>query len=255
MQEKIIIIGMGELGSVFSTGFLKLGHTLQGITRNQSIQQVAAQTPNPLAVLVAVGEADLQNILKTLPQNWLDKLILIQNELLPNDWLSNSVHNPTVVSVWFEKKSGTPAKVVQPSIVYGPQATLVQNALDTLNLPCRTLEQPSQLAFELVLKNLYILTSNIAGLVVGGTVGQLIDKHAELLNHLADEVIQIQTHLTGKTQDAPLLKQALIKAFQADPNHQCMGRSAPARLNRALAIAKQGKLNLPKLQEIARTIS
>jgi len=38
---------------------------------------------------------------------------------------------------------------------------------------------PNELLYELVRKNLYILTINIAGLKTGGTVGELWGKHRE----------------------------------------------------------------------------
>lgn len=48
--------------------------------------------------------------------------------------------------------------------------------------------------------------------------------------------------------------QGLDEAFAGDPNHQCMGRSAPARLKRALNLAEQHNLTLPKLQSIAEKL-
>jgi len=37
--------------------------------------------------------------------------------------------------------------------------------------------------------------------------------------------------------------------------HKCMGRSAPARLTRAIAIADEAKVEVPKLREIYATIT
>ena len=44
----------------------------------------------------------------------------------------------------------------------------------------------------------------------------------------------------------------LNEAFLGDPDHKCMGRSAPARLERALAHARAHGLHLPVLEEIRR---
>jgi len=41
------------------------------------------------------------------------------------------------------------------------------------------------------------------------------------------------------------------KAMDADPEHKCMGRSAPARLKRALTQAAESNLAVPTLQSIA----
>lgn len=45
----------------------------------------------------------------------------------------------------------------------------------------------------------------------------------------------------------------MLVAFNGDPDHNCMGRSAPARLERALQLAEQYQLELPVLDEIAKS--
>jgi hypothetical protein len=162
MKNPIIVIGLGELGSVFARGFLRLGFPVQALTRGMNPQQMAQEIPNPHAVLIAVGEADLAQTLKELPSAWQDSVILLQNELLPRDWHSAKIVNPTVVSVWFEKKKGMDSKVVLPSPVYGPLSKLVFDALSQLDLPCFVVDTQNELTYELVRKNLYILTTNIA---------------------------------------------------------------------------------------------
>lgn len=254
MKETIIVVGMGELGSVFARGFLKLGHPVQAVRRQDNIDAIAAEIPKPAAVLVAVGEADIAATLKTIPNSWADKVILIQNELLPKDWQDTHLVDPTVISVWFEKKKGMDSKVVLPSPVFGPRSQLVFNALAQVDLPCQQLDAFEDLSYELVRKNVYILTTNIAGLESGGDVQYLKQQHPELLSTVAKEVIALQDALTGQKNDAQQLMLGLDEAFAGDPNHQCMGRSAPARLKRALKLAEQYQLTLPKLQSIAATL-
>ncbi|HIE40770.1 MAG TPA: hypothetical protein EYP76_05010 [Thiomicrorhabdus sp.] len=253
MKDPIIVVGLGELGSVFARGFLKLGYPVQGVSRSMSIPSVAQEIPNPTAVLVSVGEADLQKVLETLPESWKNNLILLQNELLPRDWQAANIQDPTVISVWFEKKKGMDSKVVIPSPIYGKHATCVQEALTTLELPSVILNSADELLFELVRKNLYILTTNIAGLEVGGNVEQLAQQHSDLMHAVANDVLDIQDWLTQTVNDRQNLMEALMEAFKGDPQHNCMGRSAPARLMRALTIADQAKLSVPKLREIAKS--
>ncbi|VAW47845.1 hypothetical protein MNBD_GAMMA03-1946 [hydrothermal vent metagenome] len=50
MKNPIIVIGLGELGSVFARGFLKLGYPVQAINRTMSMQSVAQEIPNPTAI-------------------------------------------------------------------------------------------------------------------------------------------------------------------------------------------------------------
>lgn len=251
MKRAIVIIGIGEMGSVFARGFLRLGHPVYPVTRSDSVREVASEVPEPAAIVVAVGENDLQPILETLPETWWNSLVLIQNELLPRDWQDYAFSHPTITSVWFEKKKGQDVKVVVPSITHGPNAELLASALGTLDIPVEILHGEDRLLFELVRKNLYILTTNIAGMETGGTVQELWRDHQEIAKSVAREVLEIQAWLTGKSLDQDELMQAMLTAFEGDPNHNCMGRSAPARLARALELAKQGSIETPILQAIA----
>ena len=115
----------------------------------------------------------------------------------------------------------------------------------------RVLADDSELLFELVLKNVYIVTTNCAGLVTGGTVSELWENHRELAETVAREVIQIQSSLTGQELQAEELIAGMLQAFAGDPDHGCTGRSAPARLARALQQADAAGLAVPRLREIA----
>ncbi|MGC9386712.1 MAG: hypothetical protein ACP5D0_07175 [Hydrogenovibrio sp.] len=251
MKKTIIVIGMGELGSVFARGFLKLGHPVQAALRTDNLTEMAQAIPNPEAVLMAVGEADIHSTIQKCPTQWQDRVILLQNELLPRDWDNTALKQPTVISVWFEKKQGMDSKVVLPSPVFGPHSKLVFNALSQLDLPCVQLDSEAELLYELVRKNLYILTTNIAGLEVGGDVNQLAHQHTEVMKAVAQDVLAIQEALTHRQQDRNKLMAGLEEAIHGDPEHKCMGRSAPARLKRALDFADQFGLEVPTLRKIA----
>jgi hypothetical protein len=234
---------------VFARGLLRLGHPVYPVNRDTDVAAVQAAVPDPQFVLVAVGEANLAPALARLSEGWRDRLVLLQNELLPDDFAG--FEQPTVISVWFEKKPGQDAKVIIPSPAYGPHASTLQAALGRLDIPVRILNDAGQLAFELVVKNLYILTSNIAGLRTGGTVSELWERHQDLARAVAGDVGDIQEALTGRQFDRAALLAAMLEAFAGDPDHKCMGRSAPARLQRALAHADAHQLAVPTLREIA----
>lgn len=248
MHKPVILLGVGEMGGVFARGLLRLGHPVYPVHRDTDLAALATAIPQPELVLIAVGEADLAAAQERIPAVWLDRLVLLQNELLPRDFAH--LERPTVISVWFEKKPGRDARVIIPSPVYGPHASTLQQALARLGIPARVLTDPQQLAFELVVKNLYILTSNIAGLRVGGTVQTLWEGHQALARAVAADVIDLQEALTGQSFDRAALLDAMLAAFAGDPDHQCMGRSAPARLARALAHADAHGLAVPTLRDI-----
>jgi ketopantoate reductase len=249
-KRPIIIVGMGEMAGVFARGFLRAGYPVYPVTREMNMQQQAAQIANPQLVLVAVAENDLHPVLQNLPEAWKDQLVLLQNELLPADWQQYQLE-PTVISVWFEKKKGQDFKVLIPSPVYGDKADILVDALQSIGIAARKLDNPGQLLFELVVKNVYILTTNIAGLKTGGTVSELWQNHRPLATAVAAEIIQLQQKLAGQTFEQDKLIDAMLQAFDGDPDHNCMGRSAPARLQRALKLAQHYQLQLPTLQQIA----
>ena len=87
-------------------------------------------------------------MLQNIPANWRDRLILLQNELLPDDWIKYGYDNPTVISAWFEKKKGQDTKVIIPSPAYGPNAGLLETALGSIDIPVQILDDSKALLFE-----------------------------------------------------------------------------------------------------------
>ena len=251
MEKSVVIIGLGQLGRIFAGGLLRTGHAVIPVNRGDDMDIVAARHPEPDLVLVAVAEADLHPVLAALPPAWKGRLGLLQNELLPRDWLAHDIADPTVISVWFEKKKGMDAKPLLPSPAFGHQAGRLVTALAALDIPARTLPGPDDLLWELVRKNLYILTSNIAGLVAGGDVGTLWASQRELAEAVASDVLDIQDWLTGREHDRMRLMAGMLEAFEADPLHGCAGRTAPVRLKRALAQADEAGLAVATLRRIA----
>ena len=251
MNSPVVVIGIGEIGSVFARGFMRLGYPIVPVTRDMNLAVVAEEVQEPEAVIVAVAEKDLHATLADLPDVWRKHLVLLQNELLPRDWQQHGLADPTVISVWFEKKKGMDSKVVIASPAYGEFASLLKDALGSLDIPVCELADEDELLFELVLKNLYILTTNIAGLESGGNVRQLWLEHNDLACSVAGDVLDIQEYLTGQELDRTALIEGMLRAFDGDPEHGCMGRSAPARLDRALSIADEAGLEVPTLRRIA----
>ena len=249
-MKDVVIIGLGQLGRVFAGALLRTGCRVVPVNRSDGMAAVAAEFPLPELVLVAVAEPDLHPVLAALPETWKSRVGLIQNELLPRDWKAHGVVDPTVISVWFEKKQGTDARPLIASPVAGPKAELLVKALASIDLPARKIDTGSELLFELVRKNVYILTTNIAGLKTGGTVRALWQDHEDFARQVANEVMDIQDWLTGIKHDRDKLIAGMLEAFEGDPAHGCTGRAAPARLARALAFADQAGLAVPVLRSL-----
>ncbi len=249
-MSEIVVIGLGQLGRVFAGGLLRAGCTVTPVNRGDDMVALAQRHPAPELVLVAVGENDLHTVLAAMPDSWKSRVTLIQNELLPRDWLAHGYVDPTVISVWFEKKKGIDAKPLIASPVAGPGAALLCRALTSIDLPCREVALGNDILFELVRKNVYILTTNIAGLKTGGTVSQLWARHEAFTRQIANEVMDIQDALTGVRHNRNTLVAGMLEAFDGDPEHGCTGRSAPSRLARAIKHADEHKLDVPSLRAL-----
>ncbi len=255
MSNSIVIVGIGEMGGVFARGFLRTGYLVVPVLRSSDPVAVAERFPDPALALVAVAEADLHPSLSALPEQWRNRVSLLQNELLPRDWERHGLVDPTVAVVWFEKKAGKPVTVIIPTPIHGPNAQRVVDALEAIDIPARVLGSPAELTFELVAKNLYILVANIAGLETGGTVGELWRDHRDLATAVAADVLTVQQALVGHPLPADDLLVHLERAFAADPDHATTGRSAAARLDRALRHADAHALEVPTLRRIATSAS
>lgn len=253
-MRAVVIIGVGEIGGVFARGFLKCGLAVVPVGRGDAPAQVSRDVPDPDLVLVAVAEKDLDAALAAVPKPWRGRLVLIQNELLPRDWQRHGLGEPTVASIWFEKKPGQEVKVLLPTPIYGPEAAPTANALAAMGVRSRILEDEGQLLRELVVKNVYILTTNIAGLKVGGVVRSLWQSSRDLALGVMGDVLTLQAELTGVRFNEADMAAALEAAILADPDHKCMGRSAPERLRRALRLVDEFHVKAPVLRDIAGSV-
>ena len=252
MNQPIVIIGIGELGGVFARAFLQNGYPVYPVTRSMNISDQAVRMPQPELVLVAVAEKDFKAVMTTIPAAWRNCTGLIQNELLPRDWETYDITKPTIISVWFEKKKGSEYKLLIPSRVHGPKAGLIAESLEDMEIPCTILSSEDELLYELVLKNVLVLTINIAGLVLeeGTTTETLWTQHNELARSIAEEVIEIQEWLTGAAFQRKRLIDGLAEGVYGDPQHRCKGRSAQGRLARLLEIADEAGLEISRIRDI-----
>ena len=244
-----VVVGIGQLGSEFALGLLRLGRAVYPVTRAQNLAEVAEAAGAPELVLVAVGETALAPLLASLPPRFHASVALVQNELVPSDWEHAGVSDPSGIVVWFEKKAGRPIHVVRPSVVFGPKAALLLDLLGVLKVPAYA-ARPGTLEAELALKNLYILVHNLAGLSCQGTVGDLWQRDAAWAHEVANDVFVHQEARLGRALDRPALLAELEEAVKADLGHGLAGRTAPERLRRVLAQGHQAGIRLPTLERL-----
>lgn len=252
MKAPIVLIGIGELGGEFARGFLRCGHPVYPITRQMDMQQECDCIPSPCLVLITVQENELDAVLKQLPTPWRDKVGLVQNELLPRHWQRHNIAEPSVAVVWFEKKPEMALTNILYTPVYGPQAELMAQALDAIKIPRRILNNENELLYELLRKSLYIMTVNICGLACGGSAGNLWKQHQVLMREVALEAVAILEWLTDQNLPAEKLIAGMVEGIEDCPHRNSVGRSAPARLKRALHYAREAGLEVPRMAEIYR---
>ncbi len=249
-MQPAVVVGLGQLGSIFAHGLLRAGTSVRPVNRGDSMENLARTVPDPSLVVITVGEGDLDGVLATLPDSWRDSVVLVQNELLPVDWEKHGLH-PTVAVVWFEKKKSIATNVILATPVGGPKADHVVRALGAIDLPARVVDDAQRIQ-ELVAKNVYILTMNLAGLAAptGTRVGALYADHRDLVKGVLVDVLALQAARLGADVDAELQTTMLERAIAADPEHGARGRSAPARLKRALEQADALGVAVPSLRAL-----
>jgi len=203
-------------------------------------------------VLLTVGEGDLPAALGTVPEPWRGRVVLVQNELLPETWEELGLRDPTIAVVWFEKKPGRAVRQILPTPVAGPVAADVVEVLGAAGIDAREVPPGPSLEDELVAKNLYILAFNVAGLVAadGATVADL--HGGDRFQELAAEILALQGAALGRSVDEEAALSRVAEAVAADPEHGARGRTAPARLARAVRRADSAGLDVPGLRRVAR---
>jgi len=253
MKRPIVLIGIGEIASVLARAFLRNEYPVFPVTRNMDIAQAARENPDPLMVVVGVAEKDFPATMKSMPVAWRDRLVLIQNELLPHVWETYGIENPTVLSVWFEKKKGMDTNPILPTPMFGPHAEVIAESLKGIDIPCEAMATQEDMLLQLVQKNVFVYTINIAGLFLedGTTTSTLWEQHQELALNVANDAIGVQEAVIGKTLSREKLIDGLVKGFEGDPHHTCKGRSAPGRLTRIIELADEKGVEIKFIRALA----
>lgn len=260
-MRDLVVYGLGELGQLYGAAALRAGIRVTPITRADEPKRVLSGFALDVPVLVAVGEADLDDVLSSLGQARGQATILLQNELFPSAWRQHEM-NPTVLVPWLMKKRGTPLLVARPSPVFGLHAELVVALHRALDVPVLNLRDAQALHQALVDKYAFILTVNALGLLRDRTLGMWLQEDPLRVDALAREAAQLGAALCEQGVaaspapgaaglDLSLSVAAVIEAMRALSAVGARGRTAAARVARAREHGARLGLGLPELARVA----
>ena len=248
------IVGMGQLGRVLGEGLLCSGWTVTAFRRHE--RDYDSVNPVDMAV-IATGEDDLGQELSSVPSSWLNsKTVLLQNELLPTQWESRSVVDPTIFIVWFSKKPGEVIREYRPSLLHGPLSKEISIAMNSVGVKTELLENNSELITALVVKNTYIWAQNIVSIALKDPLASsVLAKYRGVLDSVIDEVISVQESSIGQSLDRSLIIKEVIEVISKDADKKLGGRVARARLERLVKLATSIDVAVPTLFEIKARLS
>jgi ketopantoate reductase len=251
-MRELVIVGIGELGKLLGAGALRAGVRVTPVTRAQKLEDVLAQLAADTPILVSVGEEALDPVLAALKAARRQRIALLQNELFPSRYRAYGL-SPSVLVPWILQKRGLPTIVARPSPLFGPLADLFAQIFDALSLPHVCAHDDAELAQALVDKYTFILTINALGVSADRTLGMWLQEAPALVWDICDEAARLGQVLVEAPIDAARARLACEQGMHALAQIPARGRSAPARVARALAHAQRFDLTLPTIARIART--
>lgn len=251
MRPNAVIIGLGQLGRSLAEGLVLAGWTVTGVRRDQTASELA----RPDLVVVATGEDDLGPALETLPPDWRShRVVLLQNELLPDQWRRHGIIDPTILVVWFSRKPGELVRELRPSVVAGPHASAIRSALSALDLHAVEVT-PSEVISALVEKNVYIWSMNLAALLVPNpTTSRVLGEFRDVYDALCRETVRIHEAALGHPiSDVAALCDGVAAILANEGERRLGGRSAKRRAERLAALARTLGVDAPTVARAAES--
>jgi ketopantoate reductase len=250
-MRELVIVGVGELGKLFGAGALRAGLRVTPVTRANRVEDVLKHVAPRTPILLSVGEDALSDVLRALPQEHRECVILLQNELFPSVYRAYGI-TPTVLVPWVLQKRGQPTTVARPSPIFGAQADLFAELLDALAIAHTRLTTEAELAQALADKYAFILTINTLGVATDRTLGMWLQEDPAQVLEVCDEAARLAEALVEQPIDPATAHRAAREAMIALSHVPARGRSARERLDRALLHAARLGLRIPTLTRIAK---
>ncbi|MDB4974269.1 MAG: hypothetical protein JWN48_2610 [Myxococcaceae bacterium] len=249
-MRELVVYGLGQLGQLYGAAALRAGMRVTPITRHSDPEAILQTVGRDVPILVAVSEDALDAVLERLGPDRGHAAILLQNELFPSRWQRHGMQ-PTVLVAWLLKKPDAALTVIRPTPVFGAHAELLLELHRALAIPAVELHEERALHQALVEKYAFILTINTLGLLRDRTMGMWLQEDPRLVHAVALEAAQLGALLCGQRVD--LLRCAAVAAegMRALSGIGARGRTAKARVERALEHGASFGLELPELRRAA----
>ncbi|MDB4988971.1 MAG: hypothetical protein JWN04_4149 [Myxococcaceae bacterium] len=252
-MRELVVYGLGELGQLYGAAALRAGLRVTPITRALAAQSILQALPHDVPVLVAVSESSLDDALEVLGRERGNASILLQNELFPSQWQRHELR-PTVMVPWLLKKRGVALTVARATPVFGPHAELMCELHRALDVPVIKLRDEAALHQALVEKYAFIVTINALGLLRDRTLGMWLQEDPILVHAVALEAAQLGAILCEQDVDLPRCARAVSEGMRALGTTGARGRTAEARVSRALEHGRRIGLALPELSRAAAEV-
>lgn len=254
-MNDVIVYGLGELGRLLAGGALRCGYRVLPITRQTNPQSVLDSADATAAIVVAVGESELPDVLTSLPGAARDRVVLLQNELFPDIWLSAGASAPTVMVPWLLQKASLPQIQMQPTPVYGRYADLLAEIHQALGLGAHKLSSEPALEDALAAKYALIVCINALGSIENRTMGQWLHQAPSVVAALTTDATQVAYARFGRAGEAEdhvgLVLQQVRQAMKTLSSIPSAGRTAKLRVERALSLARRFDVETPALSRVS----
>ena len=79
MTREVVIVGLGQIGTVLEGALLDAGYRIVPVRRGDSLDAIARAHPDPSFVAVTVAEADFDPVLASLPDAYVDRALFVQS--------------------------------------------------------------------------------------------------------------------------------------------------------------------------------
>lgn len=249
-MQDLVVMGTGQMGRWFGEAALRAGRRIVPVRRGDVARDRIERTGPGTPIVVSVPEGALADTIARIPVARVADAVLVQNGMFASDLAALGLDDATVLAVWTLRKAGQPYIVAQRTGAYGPHAAAIAEILGAHDVDVAVLASKAERDRELVAKYGFILAVNALGFAQNRTVGAWLEADPDVTWRALDDGLAIAaTYADGvDPADAVEVARAGLRGFAA---MQAAGRSAPARVERAIARADAHGLDVPTVRALS----